>query len=146
MQFLKRLRQMLMVSLILFLGCSDGGWFVENPHGQSVAAALDIASCDLLAAQEFSRQALDEQSTYQAAMRAGKIIALNNGTSIEQGQALDFPEGHLVPYTDTGPYDGAEQARRRIGVYEWARVTDGSYRGQTVCIPVSSLRGKYSPL
>src|SRR5438270_8452157 len=60
------------------LSCFDDNWFITNDDGQSLPAALDLTSCNLLALREFSGLSEASQFAYSKAVREGKIIALDN--------------------------------------------------------------------
>ncbi len=135
-----------MLYIFAMVSCGDGGWFLQNDKGPFVPAALNLQACNLLAKKEFSVLSQKERSAYAGAVRSGDIILLNNGTNIEQGDALNFENGYLTPYTNTGPITASEEVRRHIGVYMWVLLKDGPNKGKEVCVSVSMRKGKYPPL
>lgn len=147
MRSLIRCCLLLLLALCLFImSCTDEGWFLENDKARFVPVAVTLQSCNLLAIQEFGSELKQVDSAYAAAIKSGDIIMLNNGTSIEQGQLLDFENGYLAPAKETGPITSGDETRRHLNVYMWVLVKDGPQKGKRVCVSISMRRGRHPPL
>ena len=132
-------------AILISVGCTDP-FFVRNNQGDSVPAALDIQSCEVLAMNEFESPSDDIRAAYDIAKQQGQIVLLKNDTNVEQSEVLNFENKHLVPWTPTGPITVAEEHRHHIGVYEWMIPKEGPYKGRSVCVSISMRYGKYPPL
>jgi hypothetical protein len=132
-------------AMLILLSCTDGADAVAiNDYGDSVPAALDLQSCELIAISELAAPSGKIRVAYNAAMLQGKIVKLQNGTKLRQRELLNFNNMHLVPWTPPGhPGEGVEQG---FGVYEWMIPDSGPYAGKRLCMPVSMRRGTIPPL